>query len=71
MDAQTENIIRNVAKRANEEIKQKRKDEPGRRSEDIAREVMAIHFKTIAALGVSRFWLSVMVGRLNGQLEEK
>lgn len=71
MEAHIHNVIRSVARKANEEIKARRKSEPGTRVEVICTEVMAKHWEKISALGVSRFWLSVEIGRLNGQLTER
>lgn len=71
MDTQTHNVIRSVAKLANKEIKARREAEPQTRVEVICTEVMAKHWQKISALGVSRFWLSVEIGRLNGRLTER
>lgn len=71
MEPHIHNVIRSVAKLANEEIKIRRKAEPGTRVEVICTEVMAKHWKKVSALGVSRFWLSIEIGRLNGRLTER
>lgn len=71
MEPHIHNVILSVAKLANKEIKHRRKAEPEAKVEVICTEVISKHWGKISALGVSRFWLSVYIGRLNGQLTER
>lgn len=71
MDNATKNAIRNLAKKANEEIALRRKAQPKENIDKICVDVLRDKFKKVEALGVNRLWLSYYLGVINGTLTER
>lgn len=71
MDNATKNAIRNLAKQADAEIRQKRTADPKANVDHICVEVLKEKFKKVEALGVNRLWLSIALGWVTGRLEER
>ena len=71
MDNTTKNAIRNLAKQADIEIRERRAADPKANVDHICVEVLKEKFKKVEALGVNRLWLSYYLGVVNGRLIER
>lgn len=71
MDAKTNNIIKNVAKKVNEQIKKLRAENPKADLDDVCRSALDMYYPQIEPLGIKRHYLAWHVGVLNGVFEDR
>lgn len=71
MDAKTNNIIKNVAKKVNEKIKELRQQNPKADLDDVCRIALDMYYPKIESLGVQRYYLAWHVGVLNGVFQDR
>lgn len=71
MDTKTNNIIKNVAKKVNEQIKKLRAENPKADLDDVCREALDMYYPQIQPLGIKRHYLAWHVGVLNGVFQDR
>lgn len=70
-DVEARNALRNIARRCNEEITAKRKDNPGMNCDEIARQIFNGAMGMVKQLGFTPSQLYLEVGILNKRIKER
>lgn len=64
------NALRSIAKKANEEIRELRRQSPGENPDVISTRILNQYENAVISLGFNRLWLVWEIGVLNGVFED-